>query len=558
MNKRNNKKQFTPGKKGSVEPKSFNRSKQNRNNSSKRGREVSEIEDTAIAESKSNPYSPWYDKYPYFTKDAGTIGFAKPVGENLQPEEQTFMSAPGLMRLLFYPTIGYSADRTSAINRSTIRFYTYLRTVMKSANRYDPADVMMHNMAVDSAYMYLALMKRAYRCANLFSPLNKYYPKYLMRLAGFDDETICKDLAAFRAYINRFALQIQAYVVPKDFEITARHMWMCEGLYLDSDTTRAQTFMFVPDGFWKFNNTVTTGSQLEWVPWIGASADNLGPVTVHTLDQVMAIGDSLINAIVGDEDTGNISGDMVLVYGENGVRRAEELQDMSIILPVYDKTVLSQIENATLTGVFDPSYTPVITQDPSINNGAILFTPKFTGSVSYITWTDETKYYVEPIFGNRTSFINMHDDTPDYKAVIEATRFKVACSNPVSSLSTTEQAIQPDAFGADVIATMSIATFTNPAGVKLLTTSSNAIWDGTNTGTPSQSMSVSTQVLALNAAFDWSPDLWLYHITDDGAETELSFPAFDIDNIVPITFQQLSMMHEASMLSLLDVPNFRA
>lgn len=542
--------------------KPYNRSNQRRNNSTKRQREASEIEDTAIAESKSNPYSPWYDKFPYFTEDAGKLAFSQPLGQNLDPEGALYI--PGIMRLTFYPTIGYSADNNSAVNRSTKRFYTYQRTVMKSANKYDPADIMMHNMAIDSAYMFLSLMKRAYRCGNLFSPLNKYYPKYLMRLAGFDDETISANLSDFRAYINRYALQLQAFVVPKNFEITSRHMWMCEGLYLDSDNARAQTYMFVPEGFWKFNNTVTTGSQLDWVPWIGTDTSSPAKISVHTLDQIMEIGNSLIGAIVGDQDTGNISGDMVLAYGADGVRRAEELQDMSIILPTYDETVLSQIENATIVGPWANGYTPVISQDPSVNNGAILFTPTFAGDATVINGADpsssSSKVYAEPLFTRSTSFINMHKDSPNFEEVIEASRLHVAVKTPIAVSTTGPINIQPTSFGADVICSLCIAKYTTNVGVKLLGSFSNCIFVG-SLGSSSQTRSTEMQFVALSECFDWAPLIYLWEFdTTSKTPTTTNIVAFaaDVDNIAPVTYQQLDMMHEATMLSLMDVPDFRA
>lgn len=537
----------------------FDRSKQSKDNSTKKEREASEIADSAVEESKGNPFSPWYDKYPIFTKDAGDIGFSLPLGQSVDDAGNIFV--PGVMRLTFYPTIGYSADNSSPINRSTKRFYTYLRTVMKSANRYDPADVMMHNMAVDSAYMFLAMMKRAYRVANLFSPLNKYYPRVLLQMMGCDPDSFTADPAELRAYINRYALQLQAYVTPKEFEITSRHMWMCEGLYLDANNSRAQTYMFVPEGFWIFNNTVATGSQLDWVGWIGTGA-NGETNDLWQLATAMDLGNRLLNAIVGDEDTGNISGDMVLVYGEEGVRRAEVLEDNSIILPVYDELVLSQIENAHILGAFSPDYTPVITQDPTVNNGAILFTPSFVGNQSSVTGPDGTKYYADPLWLHTDKFMNIHGDNPTPEQVIEASRFMVSCDKQTTVSNTAAQPIKPTSFGADVICSTAIAEFRrNAQGVQvmnMLQNRSNCIYAGAYES--SQAAYLSLQYLALSSTFDWSPMLYLWDIKGAGdniKDTGITFFAGDVDNIMPISYKKLDMMHEAAMLSLLDVPGFK-
>lgn len=539
-----NAKNYIRGKKDDKKVKRFNSKQQSRNNSNKNMRQEKEAVDTIINMSKSNPYS-WYDRFPQFTKDAGNVAFANPLGQRVLFPNGDELYMAGIMRLGFYPTVGYSADMNSPINRSAVRFITYLRDIQKAASTYDGADVVIHLMALDSCYMFHSLMKRAYQCAQLFTPLNKYYPRALLQSMGFD-LSIANNLAEFRAYINRFGLQLGAYTIPNDFDITNRHQWMCEGLYLDSNTTRAQTYVFVPEGFWQYNNTVTTGSQLDFVPW---QEQGSSTTTLHTLAQVQALGDQLIGAIRNDQDAGKISGDIYTAYSKGGgsLKRVEEVPELSSIVPIYDEVVLSQIENATLVGIADATNF-TISQDPTVNNGAIIFTPGFRGNTAPHNDSANNVYF-QPLFQHSGQLMNMHMDSPTPEQVIEASRLMVSIDVPMlSELQPT--IIRPTSFGADVISRTAIFIYSSNTGVSSIYSYTNGVWeDGSR---------AAVDYLAISQQFDWAPLLYVLNFGpnqgNDIAAPDLKYVAGDVDNIAQITYPQLEMMHEAAMLSLFDVP----
>lgn len=534
-----------------------NQDKMSRSNSSKNQRRAKEIADSAVDMSKTNDFN-WYNAFPQFTKDAGSLAFGIPLGQPIVKANGDYMFIPGIMSLQFYPGIGYSKDMSSPINRSAVRFYTYLRNIQKAAAKYDSADVMMYLMALDSCYMFHSLMRRAYGAAQLFTPVNKYYPKQILSLMGFDP-SIADDLAAFRAYINQFAISLGSYTVPGNIDIFNRHQWMCEGLYLDGVGEKAQTYMFVPEGFWKFNNTVTTGSQLDFVPWM---AQDTNTTTLHTLSQVQAIGKSLINAILNDEDTGNISGDIYSAWGPNGVKKMVETPEGLQVIPVYDETVLSQIENATIMGVYSSSYTPVISQSPEVGNGAIIYTPKFKGvtdaKTAYVNGSSSpsgASLYGQPLFTAPGAFLNMHVSQPTPEQVIEATRLMVDV-NTGMGVTTSHEDISPSTMGADVVSRTKIGVFDyttgNTIGMRTIVHTSNGIYMGD--GGPS------IEYLALNTVFDWSPMQWVYKLTQNGESgnwiygIDINRPGADIDNLTYVSATQLEMMHEAVMLSLFNIP----
>lgn len=515
-----------------------------RYNSSKSQRQAKEVEDTAYEMSKSNPVQ-WYQRFPQFMKDASTLPFGQPLGQVVNYSNEVTnvnvtdakIAIPGLKAITFAPSIGWSADNTSPINRSATRFFTYLRNIQKAAAKYDSQDVMMYCMALDSCYMFYHLMRRAYGISKLWSPVNKYYPQAVLQASGFSS-TLLDNLAEFRAYINKFALNLGQFTVPKDFGITLRHEWMCEGLYYDSNNTKAQTYMFVPQGMWRYDNTVSTGSQLEWVDWLGTASSP----TLHTLADIQTFGASLIANLVGDEDTGWISGDIYAAYGPNGSKQLEETPENYGVLPMYDQTVLSQIENSTAVGGWASNYTPVISQNPSVNNGAILFTPKFSSYYTPApTGYSNLQYQI-------TNVLNMHMDSPSPDDVMEATRLMCGAptSDSVKASSATTGALELHALPADIVFQYR-TVHVNPETGKFRASALN-----TNVVTKSSADIV--EVTLQNGQFDWAPILRCFN--PGTATSTWNFAGFfgDIDNITIMPDWQLLNMHEAAMLSLFDIP----
>lgn len=525
--------------------------KYTRKNSTKNQRRDAEAVNTIadIAVSKSNPYA-WYANFPNYAKDVATVAFGNPVGSpiRLNPATNDDIVAAGVMTLNFTPTPGVSQNLSSPINRQAIRLYSYLRSIQRSASTYDAADLMMYLLAVDSLYMYWAFLRRAYGVAQLFTPTNTYYPKVLLQGMGIDPNSILANLADFRAYINRFALNIGRFAMPKQFDLLQRHMWMTSGLYLDSDTTRAQTYMFVPFYYYKYDNTVTTGSKLTGVTW---DATVQTPAT-YNFSQLVQFGTQLITNMDNDEDTLNISGDLYRAYGGE-VFSVEETSENYAILPVYDKTVLSQIENCTVVGAFsnaDGSATvaPEITQNPSVGNGAIIFAPIVTAGRAAFTPFEggNDKIGINFPFANANKVMNMHFDAPTPEMVMEATRLLAATNSAGLIFPNFDTAVRPlTACGSEVINFMRYAT---------MAANQQPIWNfvASNTMWLTQGTLANYNQIATFTQFDWAP--MLYICGDADPNNTLINMSADLDNFTSLTYDTLNNIHDAALLSLLDSP----
>lgn len=502
---------------------------------SRNQRRAAEAANIDAVMSRSNPVG-YYTKFDQFVTDAATLPFAQPVGaKNTVVDYVTDYQSgnsvstyivPGVCVLYFIPSIGISKDFSSPINRSSIRFYTYLRSNQKASALYDHQDVTMMEVALDSCYMFHGLCSKIYAIINQFTPVNEYYSRATVAACGGNFDDIRSNLQDFRAYINAFAYSLGQYALPKDITLFDRHRWMVEGQYTDSDSTKAQTYMFVPAGFWKYDNTVTTGSQCTWVPYQGTTYTGSTNPTLYTFEQLKQLGDSLLNAVSNEEDFAVISGDIYNFYGGD-TYKLPYIGENYAVAPAYDKTVLSQIENSVIVPIDASSLT--ITQQANVNTGAILFQPKIDFDVSCSSTTE----------------MNFHWDRPTPNDVIEASRLLTVID---ASSATTGGIV---ACGTEIVCGMRIFT-RNPA-----TMAFRALNYATNVLNVQNADTVSTvanviQRMVLLAQFDWAPQLRLWAVPSTGTPTLLG-TTWDVDNFDSIPQGYLSNIHLGCLLSLFKV-----
>lgn len=477
----------------------------------------------------------YYTKFDEFVRDAANIPFATPLGAKLTASSiigsplttpaatSKEYTVPGVMSIEFIPAIGVSNDFTSPINRSSIRFYTYLRSNQKASATYDHQDITMMEIAMDSAYMFHGLMSKIYAIENQFTPVNEYYSRATVAAcwANFDD--IRANMQDFRAYINAYAYSLGQYALPNGITLFDRHRWMVEGMYTDSTSTHSQTYMFVPSGFWKYDNTVSTGSECTWVPYANQ---------LHTFAQLKQFGDALLNAISNDEDFAVISGDIYNFYGGD-TYKLPYIDENYTIVPAYSEVVLSQIENLTLFSV-DAS-TLKISQNPSVNGGAILFQPKVSTSIG----------------GIRDLKINMHHDNVTPEDVIEATRLM----GTISGAAVDDDYYAITSCGTEIVNALRIwyrSTYSGQFTSNFLTSTSFSL---STASTPQQWNAAISFILSM-AQFDWAPRVELWSAENTGTSVgDYNFQglSWDVDNLTPIADQYLSNIHLGCLLSLFKV-----
>lgn len=318
----------------------------------------------------------WYSKNAQLLMDASNIPFHYPAGSpitmqfpGLENENVKRYFMPGITRISWIPSIGVSPDNNSAVNIAARNIYAFIRQANSGAKNYDSPDLMLYLLAMDSLHAYYSWMIRLYGTFQYTLVNQRYTPKYMVEVqGGFYDDLIGK-LAQFRYYINSFAVRLSALAVPNDMYYFTRHRWMSNNIYMDQPSTKAQFYVYVPEGLYQYHiNDETKAGELVFKRMMFKMS----------LDSIIEYGEQLLNAVLGDEDINIMSGDILKAYGNNLVV-LPRIDDSYFVSPVYSAEVLSQIHNATSIPtelkpkiVGDNSHWN-ITQNPT--SGAIIFNP---------------------------------------------------------------------------------------------------------------------------------------------------------------------------------------
>lgn len=293
---------------------------------------------------------------------------------------------PGIMTFNVSPSIGYSADPTSAPNIAAQQMYTIVRKANSGAVNYDKTDLMMTVVAMDNAYMLYEILLRAYRTIGKYDPNSRYMPDGLMYAQGFAP-ALQQDLANFRGVLDLFCYQLGSINIPDEFDFIKRHSWMFTNVYADASSSKAQLYMYRPNGLYVWSEGESSKpSYLKWVSW--AKLFGTGE-PVSTIAEIQHAIDMVMQPILGSADIGTISGDIAKAFNESGMIQFQPVSQYEALQPVYSMEVIQQMMNSYIIGVglyngqnSDYNYNDIWVDNSNLTSGPFLvYTPKFEKSV---------------------------------------------------------------------------------------------------------------------------------------------------------------------------------
>ena len=396
----------------------------------------------------------WYVKDVTMLLSGANFSYAYPLGGTYEMDNSATddvagnISITGIQALRVAPILGCSLDRTSPLNQGIRKMYTYIRHANSGAKNYDPADLGMYLGAMDSIYTYYWYGVRAYGMIMNYSPVNRFYPAAMLAATGWDFDDLIENAAVLRYGLNVLASQINNLVVPDTLSLFKRHRWLFSGMYTDGTTAKAQTYLYVPDGVYKFAYDAQSAGKLNYTPLHRGEDDG----KFLTVSEYLNTLNDLINPIITqvNEDFSTISGDIMKAYDVNQLYKLPFVAENYTVKPVYAEEVLSQIQNATILPYYvDPNtktrdvssfdVTQVVDVDAA-NAGALICKPTVRGvfSVSkptgYTSYTDITKSQVLGLSrmsvgaANKIITLNLSDPNPGDTMV--ATRLTVMTGKP--------------------------------------------------------------------------------------------------------------------------------
>nr|UUA79504.1 putative capsid protein [Picobirnavirus sp.] len=454
---------------------------------------------------------------------------ARIVGEALP--STNYPSVPGIMAFKTTIIPGCSEDNQSPINICAKNVYAYVRYVNSGHANYDPADLMMYILALDSAYTMVAWMRRIYGQLMLASQYNRYMLRCMIQSEGMDYDDLSQHIVDLRYFINQFQLKLGSFVIPKDFTFFTRHMWMFSNVYLDEPNQKAQMYKFVPDGFWRYVEDEGPGKLV---------FDSL--TGVSTFADLVSYANTILNALASSEDCGIISGDILKAFGDDRIFKMDALLPEYLVLPVPNEEVLDQIQNLTITGplLMDPNYdfrVPTIWQSTSLDGktaGALMFAP-YTLSLGDILYAPSVD-----------RLISVDNPVPSPATTMVATRL-LAMGEPETINNATYW--KWSAIGSEMITGGLVYYWDKVSGFV------GNYLDNTFAYQPRSIINYASWLnyIAKVDCFDRHPAFYLF--TKDGNNSLfLSNLLFDISNYTFVSKDVMHRMHLTALLSMLNVP----
>lgn len=535
----------------------------------------------------------WYAQNPQLLNDYASYPFGKAVGSRINWGVDTSgatgadsplyqlqgATIPGILAYYFEPAIGQATDANAPINVAARNIYSYVRHANSGHANYEAPDLMMYLLAMDSVYMYHSFMKRVAGLVLDYSTLNRYYPRAIVQAMGVDFDDISMHIQDFRGFINQYAVKMGSMCVPNSMSYMARHTWMCEGIYTDSTTAKAQTYFYSPQSFYQFMVDQNTGvGYLRHNQFTNPTAPGGVTGSLKSYQQMVEFGNDLLNTVLQQEDFNIMSGDILKAFGVDGVVKVSGIAEGYMILPTYNQEVLSQMENATVLRGY---YGGAVNQNTSIGGGFLT-----TGNSPFIYNLDivdptvlptgATAIQLAQIFAPLTinKLLNFHHSDPTPADVMVATRLSNIITPPTSISGQlgafgngVQIAVGIPTLGSEVISNAKTFAFTYAANGTL-----NLIEYAVPTLFPV--LSYSTSVLTMSnmmprwvglerlSTFDWHHAVFPvgYSVSEAGFPNifKATGAFMDIDNYTSIDAANLENMTTAALLSQFSVPQMGA
>lgn len=207
----------------------------------------------------------WYNKNPLLTESVARIPFPYRPGMKLsdvkllntaRAQDRIPGTVPGIMTIDWIPTVGYSNSNLSPISMTAKDIFSKVRSAFSGAIAADAPDFIMHIMAMDSVYSYISWLKRVYRASGTFTLNNHLTPEILLQAMGFPAATvpvIMRERTRLWGIINELVAMTNSFIVPDEFPIITRHMWMSDRAYGDAFSMNAQMYLFNCTRWYKFS-----------------------------------------------------------------------------------------------------------------------------------------------------------------------------------------------------------------------------------------------------------------------------------------------------------------
>lgn len=488
----------------------------------------------------------WYDNIKPAVSDYANIPFNIPTGtkftlgkgdDSVVNQSSTVRNVPGIMTFDVMPTIGAAQQPTDAVNLGATQLYSMIRKANSGAKNYDPSDVMLTVLAMDSAYMLYEYLLRAYRSIGVYNTMNRFEPNALLYAQGFGSN-ISTQMADFRGLLDLFAYQLGSINIPDVFSFVRRHSWLFSHVYRDSENPKAQLYLYMPAGFYRYTEgQAGEPTSLKYMKWSDLFK---GGDVITDLSTVRDAIDTIMQPILGSQDIGLISGDIAKAFGEDKFIKIQPVADHEALEPEFNLEVIEQMVNSDiLTYSVSAENNAAITVD----NSSTVSGPYLKQTINLIVGQNEPNIKCGVAYRQRLLTTHIQDVTPDDVMVMTRMMANVDKDKKIVT-----------SCGSDIVIGCHIWELEGPGD----TLSSNPVQivvnqDYVNSPNTGDSSKYAVGALTAMECFDYHPCLYFWTLVD-----KLYFNHFfqAVDNYTVLGDEQLRNIHHVAILSMFTCDGF--
>ncbi len=465
----------------------------------------------------------WYNKNRAMVDSAANLSFFTPL-RGIINGSNTKTDRASVLALNWVPALGgdyitSSGLRTNPVQTAAQVLYSWVRHANSGSANYEPVDLIMYLLAMDSAYTLYAFGRMIYRMCLSFSTWDIGYPEAWFKATEVDRTSFSTNLADFRYYLETVAAQLNALYVPSEFPYFNRHIWMVSNLFKDVDSDKTVYYYYRLAKYGVYNDAE---GKIDFVQM---------PVEL-TLNSFKAAMNSVLNAIFTSEDIGIIGGDIRKAFGD-ALFRIESTPSDDVATPFYSEEVLNQINNTYFVGDVKAEdcciYQEVVDGKSYIFQGMKSTSPDVPSRrVIKVKSLSVNNYDIPDVLIN-LSYLN---PTPDQVMVSTRNMATIATSSGEETYD------YISACGSEFFTSGNLAYATlDSTGVSVFHTIS----------VYTRNANMATSLVSLLAQLDWAPHISMF------SSGTVSYLAYDLENYTFIDDEHLRNMHITALLSQFNV-----
>lgn len=538
----------------------------NSKNNNKKGHYASNLKEPVSIKTGEKENDPsWYTPNPQLLKDAASISLNAKTGYPIYTQPGGFTSlgqynlgttfVPGVLTLFTVPTFGDPDDSNDPINVAAASFFSSLRRATSGTSYYEKGDSLLYLIGVGQLYSLYSYMTRAYGTISEYSFDNTYTPNVLLRAMGINASDFRRNQSNFRLWLNDFALRLQTLPMPNVLSYTTRQIFLYEGIYLDSNTSKAQYLMYNPMGFYKYSEGTETSAAGTLT---FTSLPGTAQTTLMTTESLMNYAESLMQPILNSQDMSQyIVSDILKAYSPSSMFMVSPIAENFRVQAHYNQEILMQMENCYIYNF--TSFESTLGQNMTINTDQSLIwnykvSPTLnTGGISNDELADAYKS-LQQFIKDDEILVNFHKDNITPEDFMVASRLSGA---PLQLDAT--GAYRFKTVGSEVVAFGMLSVYTSPnmtdSGLIQypLTTDNFFTFNKTLDDTGVMTSFIVAQILS---SFDWHPGIRYTVFTgiSSGSPsiTLCTGKMMDLETTATLSVTDLKNMNRVAMLGEFD------